>query len=207
MRRLGATITTILIVLSCPLAAHAFSVGTGGIPPVSPGGTYAEVGDAGDHSTPQAIAGVDISTITGDVGGAGDPSDAFRFFFAGGGIAFVGTATFPTTPTTSDLIPLPLSLFPDLGHPPDPAKPDFEDLAGSVIGFLALGAGNYIIEGTYLTDPPFTIQVFTINPDGSPDTSLQLLQPPTAVPGPASALVLALGLVGLWTAGRSFRRR
>lgn len=204
MRRLSATITAILLVLSSAPATHAFTVGAGTVVPASPGGTYAEVSDAGDRSSPQAIAGVDISTITGDVGGVGDPSDAFRFFFAGGGIAFVGTATFPPT---GGLIPLPLDLFPDLGFPPDPITPDFGSFGVGVIGFLALAAGNYIIEGTYLTDPPFTIQVFDINPDGSPGITLQVLQPPTAVTSPGSAVLLALGLVGLWRAGRPLRRR
>jgi hypothetical protein len=166
------------------------------VSPSSPG-AYTEVGDAGDRFSPQAITGVDVTGIAGDIGSAGDPVDAFKFFFAGGDVVFVGTAL-----VGPGLIPLPLSLFfpPDPVFPPDPITPD--TTGPGTIGFFGLAAGDYIIEATFLADPPFSIGVFTLNPDGSLGPPTIILPPRVTVPAPASALLLTLGIAGLWRASR-----
>jgi hypothetical protein len=196
--RLEAITGAILSVVLLAGPAHAILIPLDEALIVSPSspGAYTEVGDAGDRFSPQAITGADVTGIAGDIGSEGDPVDAFKFFFAGGDVVFVGTAL-----VGPGLIPLPLGLY-----PPDPIAPITPGTTGpGIIGFFGLAAGDYIIEATFLADPPFSIGVFTLNPDGSPGPPTIILPPRVTVPAPASALLLILGIAGLWRASRRLR--
>jgi hypothetical protein len=154
----------------------------------SSGNIYTEVGDAGDRLNPQSITGSNINQIVGNIGGVNDPTDAFKFFFAGGDIQFIGAAFHDSLVA----IPLPLDLF-NAAFPPDPITPTSSDVGS--ITFLGLLAGNYIIEANFAVDPPFSIGI--LNPTtGGP----QSISAPVPEPG-SLALVLA-GLVGLWSVRR-----
>ena len=199
--RLATTPAILLFVMLLAGTAHAVVSPVDMALFISSGspGTYAEIGDAGDRLSPQPIAGVDITGITGTIGEGDDFADAFKFFFPGGDVAFVGVALFE-----SQAIALPLELFQPStpAIPPDPVTPD--SIGAGQIGFFDLPAGNYIVETTFRVDPPFSIGVFTLNPDGSlgPPT---IILPPAAVPAPASAVLVVLGIVAVWRARRRSR--
>lgn len=155
---------------------------------------YAEVGDAGDNLNPQSVVGSNITSITGDVGIPTDPMDAFKFFFAGGPITFIGNVTVGSGGDPVVIVPLDLTLF-DALQPADPMTPS--SFGPGMLNFSSLAAGNYIIAATLPdADPPFTIGMFTGPTTGVP----QVVSAPT--PEPGSLLHLSAGLLGFWGARR-----
>ena len=179
--------------------AFAFPVTGSGIGPALTGNSYAEAGDAGNAFSPQDVVGTDISQITGDIGPDFLPNalpqiidtvDAFRFFFSGGNIEFIGVLHVPDfifcpaiCQTAIVDVPLPLDLFTS-SNPGAPLTPDFGTFWD--IGFNNLAAGNYTIQAMFDGfDPPYDITIITEGEVGA------------AIPEPATLALLALGLVGL----------
>lgn len=174
-----------------------------------PGPVHTEIGDAGDHTSPQDIAAT-VCRINGTIGSVGpafalsggnalpaadgfDPVDAFRFYFAGGDIRFIG-AVFLSNGTgpsngSATAIPLPLWLYDNDGIIRGYA-------ASGDMTFIGLAAGVYIIEGTFLTDPPFSIGILT--PDGLTPVFItpprQAAEPDTMMLLAGALAVMALGM-------------
>lgn len=138
--------------------------------------SYAEVEDAGDLFAPQDVTGADINRITGTIGDA-DGVDAFRFFFAGGSIGFVGHVVIND-------VALALALRLLAASPSGPGGP-------IPIPYPNLRPGNYILKATIdAIDPPFTITI--VDPEtGGPQTVS------APIPEPATIALCGLGLAGL----------
>jgi hypothetical protein len=141
-----------------------------------PATSYTEAGDAGDRFAPQDVTGTGINRITGTIGDA-DGVDAFRFFFAGGSIDFIGQVIIDDV-----ALPLVLSLF--AAPPSGPGGP-------IPIPYPNLLPGNYILEAAVDTiDPPFTITIVDPTTGG-----LQTVSAP--IPEPATLALFGLGLAGI----------
>ena len=158
-------------------------------------GHYAEIPDAGDQFNPQAItptspdfSGSNFSGIDGNIGGDGDPYDAFLFYFSGvdfdsNPASFRGTSTYEGS---GDLI---LELF----RASDPST----RIAFGTKDIIAtgLGAGNYILgfATSAAADPLFSFSL----------SEGIAIQAPVSVPEPGSLAMMGIGLAGLG----QYRRR
>jgi hypothetical protein len=162
-----------------PLSSEGFEFAA-----ASSDSSYTEVGDAGDRFAPQDLTGTGINRITGTIGDA-DAVDAFRFFFAGGSIEFVGHVIIGDF-----ALPLALSLF--AAPPSGPSGP-------IPIPYPNLLPGNYILEAAIDTiDPPFTITIIDPTTGGSQTVS-------APIPEPATLALFGLGLAGLGAVRRKKR--
>jgi hypothetical protein len=169
---------------------------------------YNETGDAGDFASPQDVVGMSITRIHGDIGGANDPVDAFRFHFGGGSLAILAQLD-------DGQISLPIRLIRengtvddpcfagDVNWPPNPCDAtDWLDFSAD-----GLAAGNYILGvcavGTQCLadDPPFTIYFMT-----GPTTG-EMASISAPVPNPGALALIAIGLIAMWLASRRSARR
>ena len=109
--------------------------------------------------------------IVGNIGGLDYPNDAFKFFFAGGDIQFMGAAFLGNDSLVA--VPIFLDLF-NAALPPSPIAPTSSDVGS--ITFLGLLAGNYIIEANSAFDPPFPSSASTMPTRAfRPDPALSFL--------------------------------
>jgi len=142
------------------------------------GNAYLEVGDAGDSlDSPQFVTG---GPYDGIVGGIDDAVDVFAFHWIGGD--FVAEFFSGSDPT--------IALY------------DFSQvLLGSASGLAPVltinnvTAGNYLFEISSLAGPDLGYAVHIGSPT-HPDNPLTI-SAPTVVPGPATVVLMALGLAGL----------
>lgn len=178
---------------------------------------FHEIGDAGDLLAPQSLQGSGITEIQGNVGGADDPDDAFRFSFAGGKFglraelwdATCGEAWSNDDPFCRSALAIGL-LSADPTEPVDPCIPVDPCRSLGYLELADLSAGNYVVgvcidsawypPNPCLTDPPFTISFGYMGTEDPPTwVPIEVGAP---VPEPDTAALLLAALFAWWNVRR-----